>query len=378
MSESLNIAVLGACPYPVPQGSQIYLRNTALAFQHAGHAPRLVTYGYGTGEDASGLPHHRAANVPAARKTGSGPSWAKPIQDVLLARTLRRVVRDHRIDVVNAHNYEALAIALAARTRPILYHAHNAMADELPYHFANPDQSATMGRWLDEKLPRRADCIVAPHEKLSAYLIQRGCASERVHVVPPCIDVDAFVPAQPARTDASVVYAGNLDEYQNLGLLYRAMDRVLAEVSGTELVVATPDPRIFETRGLVEHARVVRTQSLTEVIRELQHDIIFVCPRISWSGYPIKLLNAMAAGLAIVCCESSAHPLTHQYNGLVVPDGDTGAFAQAILRLLADPELRRNLGANARKTAEDKHSIAAIASQLDAVLSLMIQRCAVL
>jgi hypothetical protein len=137
LSDALNIAVLGACPYPVPQGSQIFLRNTALAFQHAGHAPRLVTYGYGIGEDASGLPLHRAANVPGARQT-------------------------------------------------------------------------------------------APHDKLAAYLVECGCAQDRVHVVPPAIDIDAFVPAQPARTDASVVYAGNLDEYQNLGLLYRAMDRVLA------------------------------------------------------------------------------------------------------------------------------------------------------
>ncbi len=371
MSDPLNIAVVGACPYPVPQGSQIYLRNTALAFQQAGHAPRLVTYGYGLGEDTSGLPHHRAANPPGARKTAAGPSWAKPAQDLLLARTLRRVVRDHAIDVVNAHNYEALLVAIAARARPILYHAHNCMADELPYYLANPDQSATMGRWLDQKLPRRADRIVAPHEKLAEYLVECGCDAERLHVVPPGIDLDAFVPAQPARTDSSIVYAGNLDEYQNLGLLYRAMDRVLAEVPGTELVVVTPDPRIVETRGLVEHARVVRTHSLADVVRQLQRDIIFACPRISWSGYPIKLLNAMAAGLAIVCCESSAHPLTHQYNGLIVPDGDDEAFAHSILRLLADPDLRRNLGANARRTAEEKHSIAAIAAQLDAVLALM-------
>ncbi len=371
MSERLNIAVVGACPYPVPQGSQVYLRSTALAFREAGHSPRLVTYGYGIGEDASGLPLHRGRNVPGGRKTAAGPSWAKPIQDVQLARELRRVVRDERIDVVNAHNYEGLLVALAARARPILYHAHNAMADELPYYFANPDQSATMGRWLDEKLPRRADHIVAPHAKLAEYLVSCGCARDRVHVVPPCIDVEAFEPAQPARTDASIVYAGNLDEYQNLSLLYRAMERVLADVPGTELVVATPDPRVVETRGLVEHARVVRTHSLADVARQLQRDIVFACPRTSWSGYPIKLLNAMAAGLAIVCCEGSAHPLTHQYNGLIVPDGDAEAFALSLLRLLRDPDLRARLGANARKTAEERHTIAAVARPLNDVLAVM-------
>jgi glycosyltransferase involved in cell wall biosynthesis len=128
---------------------------------------------------------------------------------------------------------------------------------------------------------------------------------------------------------------------------------------------------VAETRGLVEHARVVRTPSLADVARQLQRDIIFACPRISWSGYPIKLLNAMAAGLAIVCCESSAHALTHQYNGLIVPDNDAEAFAASLLRLLADPDLRRNLGANARKTAEERHTIPAVSAQLDQVLAMM-------
>jgi glycosyltransferase involved in cell wall biosynthesis len=371
LSDALNIAVVGACPYPVPQGSQVYLRNTALAYRHAGHAPRLVTYGYGIGEDASGLPLHRAANPPGARKTAAGPSWAKPVQDLLLTRTLRRVVREHRIDIVNAHNYEALVVALAARARPILYHAHNALADELPYYFPGRQQSAAVGRSLDRRLPRRADRIVAPHARLAEYLVSSGCDPARVHVVPPGIDAEAFDAERPARESASVVYAGNLDEYQNLGLLDRAMDRVLAQAPETELVVATLDSRKEATGRVCKRARFVRTRSLAELSRGMQRDLVFACPRVSWSGYPIKLLNAMAAGLAIVCCENSAHPLTHGHNALVVPDNNEAEFAQAILRLLREPELRHSLGTNARMTAQKRHTIEAVAAQMDGVLALM-------
>jgi hypothetical protein len=52
----------------------------------------------------------------------------------------------------------------------------------------------------------------------------------------------------------------------------------------------------------------------------LAPDAVVACPRVSWSGYPIKLLNAMAAGKAIVACASAAYPLTHERDGLVVPD----------------------------------------------------------
>ncbi|MCH8204713.1 MAG: glycosyltransferase family 4 protein [Candidatus Hydrogenedentes bacterium] len=362
---ALKVAVVGACPYPVPQGSQIYLRNTALAIETAGHEAHLVVYGHGLGEDSSGLNIHRGAKFPGARKTAAGPSFAKPILDVALVHTLRRVVSREEIDIVDAHNYEGLLVALAARKRPILYHAHNAMADELPYYFSNPDYAATLGAWLDKTFPKRADHIVAPHETLKEYLVTMGCSKDRISVIPPWIEVQDFEAAAPERKDAAVLYTGNLDDYQNVELLFPVMERVEAEVPGTQLVIATSSDRI------IEEARMVHSQDFAAIRRELARDVIFACPRTSWSGYPIKLLNAMASGLAIVCCESSAHPITHQYNGLIVPDNDVEAFAASILRLMKDPYLRRNLGANARKTVEEKHVRRVAAKALGEVLALL-------
>ena len=358
----LNVAVLGACPYPVPQGSQVYLRNTALAFEDAGHRAHLVVYGYGLGEDESGLTIHRGMSLPGARRTAAGPSFAKPLLDAGLVGTLRRVIRREGVDVVDAHNYEGLLIALAARKRPIIYHAHNAMADELPFYFSNPDQAATLGAWLDKTFPKRADHIVAPHDTLKDYLVSVGCDAQRISVIPPWIKSEVFEPATPERRDAAVLYSGNLDEYQNVPLLYEVMKLVEAEEPGTQLVLATTSDKI------IDQARVVKTPDLHTAIRELKRDVIFACPRISWSGYPIKLLNAMAAGLPIVCCQSSAHPLTHQYNALIVPDNDTDAFAASILRLMKDPALRKTLGAHARQTIEEKHSREEAAQQLSGIL----------
>ena len=116
-----RVAMVAACPYPVPQGSQVLLRDTALALHDRGHDVHLVVYGYGIGENHTGLPIHRCRHVPGARKTAAGPSLAKPVLDVALAATLRRVVRTHHLDVVHAHNYEGLLVALAAHTRPIVY-----------------------------------------------------------------------------------------------------------------------------------------------------------------------------------------------------------------------------------------------------------------
>ena len=94
---------------------------------------------------------------------------------------------------------------------------------------------------------------------------------------------------------------------------------------------------------------------------------MFAAPRVSWSGYPIKMLNAMAAGKAVVACESAAYPITHEETGLIVPDNDPHAYAAALLRLIENPDLRATLGAKARETILEKHNPENVASQLESI-----------
>lgn len=358
----LRIAMVGACAYPVPQGSQVLLRDTALAIAGRGHEVRLVVYGHGVGPDPSGLPVHRCMRLPGDTRTAAGPSWSKPFLDLALARTLRRVVRDHAVDVVCAHNYEGLLVALAVGRRPIVYFAHNAMSDELPYYFRNKALPERAGRWLDRAFPRRADAVVAPHRRLAGHLIVRGCDHARVTVIAPPIDATLFEPAEARRATPPVLYTGNLDAYQNLGLLVDAMARVRRILPDTRLIVATAEKR--ELPG----AEMVHTPAFDALQRVLAEDSVLAVPRVSWSGYPIKLLNAMAAGKAIVACQSAAYPITHEFNGLIAPDNDAGAFAQALLRLLRDHRLRANLGNSARATVLTQHAPDKVAEQLEALL----------
>ena len=211
-----RIAMVGACPYPVPQGSQVYLRDTALGLRARGHDVRLVVYYHGIGDDTSGLSIHRSARIPGARRTAAGPSPMKPLLDLALVAALRRVVREQRIEVVHAHNYEALVVALAARKRPIVYHAHNAMADELPHFFGPRAVAARFGAWLDRAFPHLADHVIVPHDALAAYLVGCGCRLKNVSVVRPPADAGLFEPCEIGDAVPPVLYAGNLDAYQNL------------------------------------------------------------------------------------------------------------------------------------------------------------------
>lgn len=350
MSKKRRILVLGACPYPAPQGSQVYIAESIKNYKAAGHDVELCAYGYGVGEDPEGLTIHRGGNIPFAKRTAAGPSWAKPLQDWRLLAKLKKVLKNNDYDVLDAHNYEALMVALASGFRPIVYHAHNAMADELPQYRGFGKFGESIGSTLDERLPAQADIVIAPHERLKTYLVDKGCAKDQIKTITPSIRPKAFVHKKEYTETPAVLYTGNLDAYQNPGLLESTMRAVQEQRPGTRCIVATNAVK------KLSYAEVIPTPNLTSLVNVLRQDAVFLCPRISWSGYPIKLLNAMAAGLPIVACESSAYPVKHNQTGFVVPDDNPEEFLAQTLALLDDQSLRKKMGTSARRRSNDLYS----------------------
>lgn len=93
-----------------------------------------------------------------------------------------------------------------------------------------------------------------------------------------------------------------------------------------------------------------------------------------WPGcgeaYGLAYLEAQAAGLPVVAFATAGVPevVENGVTGVLVADGDTGALAGAIRRLLTDEGARARMGAAARKVVRRRHSLAAASARLDEVL----------
>jgi glycosyltransferase involved in cell wall biosynthesis len=81
---------------------------------------------------------------------------------------------------------------------------------------------------------------------------------------------------------------------------------------------------------------------------------------------PVKLLDLLQAGIPVVgdAVGQIVENIRHGETGLLVPPGDNAAFAEALLNLLADAELRRTMSLRARQDVRQRfawRNLAAVA-----------------
>jgi len=385
--QTYRIAVVAACPFPSLRGSQVLVREIAESLAQAGHAVHVVTYP--TAQHLTPVERiaiHRVAKVPGlwtARPFG----WQKLILDVLLAWQLWTVVRRERIDVIHAHNLEAPLLAFLVRALtgvPVVYHAHGALADELPSYFGSAGfrrLARRAGAFFDRLLAKAADHTIALSDRLAAYLAARGAAGRITVIAPAAARLAAAEEISPRRERAPVVmYGGNLDPYQDLDCLLQGFARLRAVEPQARLVLvthtATHPKTVARTRVLAEQPGVAVqvTNSFAAAVRALGSADVLVCPRASWSGFPIKVLNYMALGRPIVHARASAHAVEDGVTGLLYNGGDPGALGRALLRVVRDPALAAQLGRQARLVARERYGAASVLARLSSVYARVIER----
>jgi 1,2-diacylglycerol 3-alpha-glucosyltransferase len=378
-----RIAMVAACPFPSARGSQVLIRGLAEALAERGHEVHVVTYPFAESfVPIRGILLHRIRFSRRARWR-SKLGWRKMIFDLALVAKLYRVVRAQRIDIIHAHNYEGLSVGLLVRWLtgiPVVYHSHNALSDELGYYFRPgiPRAAACwIGGVLDRLIPRRADYSIALTSALERFLQGRGVTARRLAVVAP--GSSSVAAAKPPETDPFagrfvVMYTGNLDPYQDLPVLFDAFGGFSASNKAALLVLVTHDPDWSENlderlRSLLREGRaqVIVAVAFSVVRRLLARADILVCPRSSWSGFPIKLINYMAAGKPLIVAEGSAKNIRSGETGLTFPNGDATALSTALERLLQDGALRRRLGEAARATVARLYSWQRAASEIEQI-----------
>jgi len=197
-----------------------------------------------------------------------------------------------------------------------------------------------------------------------------------IHVIPCGVNTDIFQPSEAALRSHPplILCVARHVAVKNLGLLLKSCAILKGRGINFRCVLIGDGPSRAELEqqrsnyGLERFVDFRGAVNQTEVLRWWQRADIGVLTSDN-EGMPVSLMEAAACGVPVVATRVGGIPelVLDGVTGLLSAAGDAEAFADALERLLQNPEMRWRLGASARKRAEQEFSLT---RQVDCLLAL--------
>ncbi len=390
LSPDYGIPVLGG------KGGAIHIRSMVAAFARAGHqvvlaAPRSTQSAWEAPAPLAGqfvqIPVSEAASetlhsvdtyMARMGAEGSLPrDVLRMIYDLELEAALLRLFEKRQPDCIytRAALFSTAALALARKTgRPLLVELNAPLAAEQAQYRGGA--LSDLALQAERQLLSQADAVIVVSPPLREHAIALGVAPERVHVFPNGIDPTEFC---PGKRDAELRrrlglgegpvlgFVGGLRPWHGVEVLPELLARVNVRHPQAQLLIVGDGPmrgqleEALEKRGLRDRAVLTGLLShdgMPAVIR--QFDVALApYPDLDHGFYfsPLKLFEYMGCGVPVAAprCGQIGEVLRDGETGLLYSAGNLDELAGACDRLLADPELRHQLGAAAAREARENY-----------------------
>lgn len=307
------------CPYDLskPGGVQAQVLGLAKSLEAGGDEP--VVMAPGLPEGVAGVDLGRSFVVP-----GNGSKVPVSIDPTVL-RIMRSV--SGNIDLLHVHEPLMPTVSFSAlRVGVPVVATFHAAPGEMGVRFYN-----LLGGWLKGILGRHVRQITAVSETARAPLP----ADLDVTIVPNGIDAVSLAVASE-RNPRQVTFLGRDEPRKGLDVLLAAWPSVLESVPDAELVVmgAKRDVPDINWLGWVDD------ETKTGV---LNSSAVYVTPNTGGESFGIVLLEAMAAGAAVVASDLDAFTDVGGHAARYFDNGDPDSLSVEIVRLLQDEVTRSEL-----------------------------------
>lgn len=234
--------------------------------------------------------------------------------------------------------------------------------------------------------------FVACSTDLAQRAIGIGLPDGNVTVIPYGVDIDRYAPSNETGSklrarlsisdDQPVAMAmGRLVYKKGFSYFIQAAELVLERFPKTRFIVAGDgDLRselesVAQSLGIESSVTFIGHVPWAETPMYLAMADVVAVPSVidqagNVDGLPNVLLESLATGCAVVACRVAGIPevVRDGENGLLVPQKDVTALADALCRLLADEKLRYRLGEDARRGAVAQLSWIQIATKVATIL----------
>ncbi len=306
--------------------------------------------------------------VPMQREVGR--------KDAKAARTVRKLIRQYRPDIVYAHSSKAGAIMRMANVgvRNIcLYNPHG-----WAFNMHCSAKKQRLYRAVERMTAPLCDRIICVSEaERQSALAARICRDSKLSVIVNGVDI-AKIDSRPAAFTRAqlgipekvpvIGMVGRLSGQKAPDVFLKMAKRVHEQRPDAHFILVGGGEMISELQGWIAKNRMQACVHITEWTTEpLRYaDLFDVAVLLSrWEGFGLVLPEYMLLQKPVVATKVDAIPtiIRDGHNGLLVPPDNPEAAAKAVLRLLGDSNLRERLKAQAERDAREQYNIKRVADE---------------
>jgi polysaccharide biosynthesis protein PslH len=216
---------------------------------------------------------------------------------------------------------------------------------------------------LESTIFAKLDLGIAVSEVDREHL-ERLCPRARFAVVENGVDVRAFFPDPGALEPDALVWVGGFRQQANCDAIRFFLEDIFPLIKRqrgeTKLYVVGDGIPDWLKASANADASIILTGFVDDPLPYIQRSAVFIAPILSGGGTKLKILEAMAAGKAIVSTTIGVEGIQgNDEEHFLVADA-AEAFSSCVIALLNDVALRDRLGENARRRAMETYDWEAI------------------
>lgn len=370
-------------PYfpPCIGGMEFYVQRLSEEFAARGHEVIVFT------SSKSGFSYYEKVNgVKICRLKTLTKVYNVPIVPSLFWKLLR----EKKPDIIHAHQYPVFFSDVSAamsrlRRMVLLLHVHVISEPRSVFSsFISEMYYRTVGRLTF----KTAHGVVTPSFAYKSMLAEMGVEPEKIRVIPYGIDLsrfdfkndgEAFRKRYNCDGSSVILSVGRLNYQKGFQYLLKAMPIVLQKIPDAKLVVVGDGEQFTYLNELSQSLGLSNSVIFTGALPPMgipdayAAADVFVLPSI-FESFGIALIEAQAAGKPVVGTRVGGAPeaLQEDETGFLVDPGDSEQLGEAIIRVLSDEELAREMGENGKKFVEARFDIRNIVDDVTAVYEELI------
>lgn len=219
--------------------------------------------------------------------------------------------------------------------------------------------------WAYEKiflksLFKRSNYIITSSDFVSNNFMKGY--KNKVVTITPAVDLDKFKPIQTNNKN-NILFVGNLKKseyYKGLNYLLESISLIKNKIKDINLIIVGEGDYIGHYKKLSKYLGIEENVSFLgklqgkKLVEEYNSSSILVLPSL-FDATPNVLLEAMACKKPVIGSNIGGIPyvIDDGVNGLLVPPKDHQALADAIIKILKNPQLAKKMGENGYKKVKE-------------------------